>query len=269
MIGPFSTTLPFRVDVDPAAFVWPWLARVQERHVEIRSYEYCSAGEIHGWSELPGTLPSTRACSFSRTSREPPRPTARVGVGRLPAPAPSAPGRATSALLAAANEGLLLRAVYDGSRIDGAAVAIVLRHFLGLLERIAAEPESRVETLLAAIPAGEIPVVTPAPVREHSRGVGAELARRPNGWSARSGRTSSVLIVSGLTRASSTWAGIPLLATQIMARLREAFAVELPLRLIFEAPTIAELAHSLEERLLAEIEELDEEEAVRLVGNDD
>ena len=54
-----------------------------------------------------------------------------------------------------------------------------------------------------------------------------------------------------------------------MARLREAFAVELPLRLIFEAPTIAELAHSLEERLLAEIEELDEEEAVRLVGNDD
>ena len=53
--------------------------------------------------------------------------------------------------------------------------------------------------------------------------------------------------------------GHSLLATMVFARIRTAFHVELPLRLLFNTRTIAELAVLVEEALLAEIEALGEE----------
>ncbi len=37
-----------------------------------------------------------------------------------------------------------------------------------------------------------------------------------------------------------------MLATQIMSRLHQAFGVDLPLRTLFEVPTVAKLAHRIE-----------------------
>jgi FkbM family methyltransferase len=60
--------------------------------------------------------------------------------------------------------------------------------------------------------------------------------------------------------------GHSLIATQLVSQLRKDFQVELSLRHIFEAPTVAELALIIEDKLIGELEELTEEEAAKLVS---
>ncbi|PMB49545.1 non-ribosomal peptide synthetase, partial [Fischerella thermalis CCMEE 5205] len=57
MVGLFINTLPFRVEVDPEAFLLPWLKQVQAQQVETRQYEYSPLVEIQGWSEVNRGLP--------------------------------------------------------------------------------------------------------------------------------------------------------------------------------------------------------------------
>ena len=66
--------------------------------------------------------------------------------------------------------------------------------------------------------------------------------------------------------------GHSLLVTQVIARLRKTFQVEIPLRWLFESPTVAEMAERVgnteqpeTSRMLAELEYLSDEEAQRLL----
>jgi acyl carrier protein len=59
--------------------------------------------------------------------------------------------------------------------------------------------------------------------------------------------------------------GHSLLATQIMSRVRESFALELPLKTIFEAPTVTRFAAVIEAALMAEIEAMSADEILNMV----
>ena len=67
--------------------------------------------------------------------------------------------------------------------------------------------------------------------------------------------------------------GHSLLAVKVAARVRETFQLDVPLRAIFQAPTLAALAQRIEAedpereaRLLAEVVALSDEEVKRLLG---
>ncbi len=60
--------------------------------------------------------------------------------------------------------------------------------------------------------------------------------------------------------------GHSLLGTQLIVKIRSTFGVDLALRTLFDAPTIAELAAEIEKQIIAKVENMSEAEAQALLG---
>ncbi len=89
----------------------------------------------------------------------------------------------------------------------------------------------------------------PAPAPQQRAAMAAYVAPRTPGEEVLAGIWCEVLALErvGVDDNFFELGGHSLLAMRVIARLREAFAIELPLRAVFEAPTVAELAAQVEE----------------------
>ncbi len=246
-IGLFINTLPLRVQLDPAAPLWAWLAAIQAANLELRHYEHTPGGQIHQWSELSAAAPLYESILVveSYVIDEALLQSAGLTIEPLPAGSNVARTNYALALLAATGAELAFQLVYDRHRLDDGAAALIVRHILALLERILDDPDSTLAALLAGIPADQLPAVRrPA---DGARRDPALVAPRTPIERVLAGIWAQVLGVAevGIDDNFFALGGHSLVATQLLARLRDAFQVELPLRTLFEAPTVAALAATL------------------------
>ena len=266
MIGLFINTLPLRVSVPPNAGFWPWLRDLQALHAGMRRYEHCSSGMVHQWSGLPGAVPlyeSMLVFENYPTGASPGEPSGASGF--------SFSGARTSralSLVIMAGEAVLVRAIHDRWRVDGAAAGAMLEHLGRLLEAGAADEAATVGGLMERIASREIPAVYPREVQAAARG--SAMPQTPLERMV-AGIFCEVLGIEavGLHDHFFALGGHSLLATKLMSRLNASCQVELPLRALFELPTVAGLAAEVDRELVRQVESLDDEEVERLVNLND
>jgi amino acid adenylation domain-containing protein/non-ribosomal peptide synthase protein (TIGR01720 family) len=157
MIGLFINTLPRRIEVEPAEPLLPWLARLQEQHLDLRQHQLTPLTEIQRWTRLPGgrlfdsifsleNYPvDTDALRRHRTGLEILDPR---GAEETDYPLDLAVmiGPDLPAILA-----------YDSARLEPATAGRLLHHFGVLLAGLAADPERR---------AGDLEMLAPAESRQ-------------------------------------------------------------------------------------------------------
>ena len=57
------------------------------------------------------------------------------------------------------------------------------------------------------------------------------------------------------------------MGTQIIVQVADTFGVELPLRTLFDAPTIRQLANEVERLVIARLERMSDEEVLQLLNH--
>jgi amino acid adenylation domain-containing protein/non-ribosomal peptide synthase protein (TIGR01720 family) len=132
MVGLFINTLPVRVEARGSAPLLPWLQGLQDRLLELASYEHMPLAEIQGASAVPGGRSLFE--SLIVVENFPARETlpSRSGEVLVRDVTSTAPRFAPLTVAAAPGAGLLLAIGYDAGRFDPPTVLRMLEHFRNL-----------------------------------------------------------------------------------------------------------------------------------------
>jgi acyl transferase domain-containing protein/acyl carrier protein len=260
-----AEVLVLEADLTDVTAMWTLLARVEELW-----------GPLHGVFYLPGVAGQPPgdwmrgALVLDRLLGDE-RPLDALVLFSWLEPPPGAPGRAELWAACALIDALAQERTARGARptvaIDwGRGVGFDTDEAFDVLDRILAR-KAAPQVVVSA------PVLAPvAPADERPAGFGGEddedLSLADDPITARIATIWREVL--GVDRVGPRdrffdLGGDSLIALRVMARLREAFPVELPVRFVFERPTVPALRDAIEEALTAKLEALSEEEAQRLV----
>lgn len=252
MVGLFINSLPLRVPVLPQAQLWPWLQELQTQQLKLQQHGYCSVGQIRQWSEMPGTLPLYESllvfenypADFSTFQSQ----GVTLAIGEVQAIGAQTNHALTLIVTAGSDIGFQL--VYRRQRLNSDSVTKIIAHLTTLLESIASDSKQSLATLLGRIPADQIPKVVPLGKSGSAASASAFVAPRTPTEESLARIWAEVLGVEriGIYQNFFELGGYSLLAIRVISRMRETFQLELPLRFLFDAPTIAEQAVALAQR---------------------
>ncbi|MCC6557807.1 MAG: amino acid adenylation domain-containing protein, partial [Polyangiaceae bacterium] len=264
LIGLFVNTLALRVDLRGAPSFLEVLGRVREvtlgayAHQDLpfeRLVEHLTPQRGLGHGPLVQVMISLQAAPRGARTAGAARAGAEAGRDAgMPAPTPGTSKLDLTLFLVETGEGLEGAFEYSTDLFDAATIQAMSRGFVELLRAAAAAPGAPISELGAGA-AGGPPQWAPAGAEaraRHEMAGGALPApageRGPGPRTEVEGRLARLvadllgLEEVGVDQGVFELGGHSLLASQLVSRVRGAFGVELPLRSVFETPTVAELA---------------------------
>ncbi len=242
LVGCFINTVPIRVQFDDAGTLRACLQRHHEQRAEQAEFEYCSAGQIHEWSELPpGETMSQSLLVFENLRGS--------GADAAAEPTVSEAGRRVRGartgypvtMLISPGPAPHLRIIHQPSSVP----ASVARELMEGLEQLALRLPTELDATTIAwrdhVALATVPTITAAlPIRATFV---APRTRVENELAA---------IWEGLFKVAPIGVlddffglgGHSLMVLQMAARLRAALGVELPLHVLVSHTTIEQLARA-------------------------
>ena len=253
MAGMFINTLPVRVRIGEGQTLAGWLKELQAGQVEMRQYEYTPLGLVQSWSDMtPGvglfeSLLVFENYPLAEAAQEQPdgRALRIEGVDTLT----RTKYQLTLVVSPGAELGLYM--AYDRQRFGGEIIERLLREVEVVLEAMCAGgAEQPVSALLARGDEEQAATLEGTDAAEPFADSLEEFTPPRNATEEK--LASLWAEVMGLERIDVhrnffDLGGHSLLATQVISRVRDAFPGRIALRSLFEHPTVALLAHHLDE----------------------
>nr|WP_129677795.1 non-ribosomal peptide synthetase [Candidatus Chloroploca sp. Khr17] len=249
MVGLFINTVPVRVRLpsSPDIALLSWLQALQAQGLEQQPHTYCSSGQIHQWSEVPGSLPLYESLLVFENYPTAVAPT--EGATPRLTPFPLSGERATGAQTRYALTALVLpgaelafRFVYDTQRLTAADIERLQTRLLALLEQVAADPLQPLSRYLLDIE--QAPTLRLAPPIAARSGLALPRTEAEQQL-VRIWQDVLGIETVGVRDSFFDLGGHSLVALRLMAQLQQQFDRNLPLATLFLYPTIEQLAQQL------------------------
>jgi len=247
MVGMFINNLPVRVMVNGESLLLSWLQELQDKLVQLRQYEYTPLVQIQQWSEIPGyqrLFESLVVFQNYRTDVLKHQDITGVEIGNVGG---SLKTNYPLTVMVAPSQELSLIFAYDRHCFDEVTITQMQRDMQTVLEGMVALNELSLQEFLNTLPLrsnsrGNRSALTPEQKRSQLKS--AFVAPRDATELQLSQIWSAVFGIHpiGVNDNFFDLGGNSLLATQVISRIQEAFEIQLSLRHLFEAPTIAFLA---------------------------
>ncbi|NER50713.1 MAG: hypothetical protein F6J92_29390, partial [Symploca sp. SIO1A3] len=231
--------------------IWSWLQEIQQPQLQQKSYEYCSQGQIHDWSELSTSLPMYE--SILVVENYPVKASVeQISQLKINANQSLAVGAKTNyplTILAVPGSQLELVVVYNTYRFNNSSIVQIIEHFLNLLARIAEQPEQDLVSLKNIIPEAQIPEVKPEPKLERRQSTESFVIPRDPVETKLAKIWSSILDLKlvGIKDNFFELGGHSLLALRLITEIEQVFGKTFTLGILFQGQTIEKLAAIIRE----------------------